>query len=147
MANHALTQIRSAAVTALTGLTTSGARVYAERIYELAAANLPGLRVYVDDESSTTETIHSPAIKQRTAQLVVECCAKAASGLDTTCDTMQKEVEIALASGLSISGNAIPVDYRESRFTVEPGATPVGVRRLVFDIEFFTLANAPDSFI
>ena len=45
MADHLHKQIRDALVTKLTGLTTSGARVYANRLYPLDSANLPGLRI------------------------------------------------------------------------------------------------------
>lgn len=145
MANHVHTQIRSAAVTALTGLTTSGARVYTDRMFDLADANLPGLRVYLDNETVETETIHTPPVQSRRAELVVECCAKAASSLSTTLDTMSKEVEIALAAGFTVSSKTLTPLLSSSRLDREPGSTPVGVKRLVFDLEFFTLANAPDS--
>lgn len=144
MADHVHTQIRTAAVTALTGLTTTGARCYPSRIYDLADANLPGLRVYLDEESVTPDTIHAPVVQARRAVLVVECCAKANSALDATCDTMSKEVETALAAGLGVAGKNIPVTLTASRFEREPGSTTVAVKRLLFDIEFFTLANAPD---
>lgn len=39
-------QIRDNVVTTLTGLSTTGSRVYASRVYPMAAANLPGLCVY-----------------------------------------------------------------------------------------------------
>jgi len=45
MADHLHKQIRAALVTKLTGLATSGARVYANRLYPLDSANLPGLRL------------------------------------------------------------------------------------------------------
>ena len=48
--SHAHTQIRDAAVLALTGLTSTGSRVYPNRIFTLADANLPGLRVFLNDE-------------------------------------------------------------------------------------------------
>lgn len=147
MADHVHTQIRAAAVTALTGLATSGARVYPDRLFDLADANLPGLRVYLDNESVETVTVHAPPQQQRRADLVVECCAKAASALSTTLDTMSKEVEIALAAGFTAAGKRITPTLSSSRLDREPGSTTVGVKRLVFDTEFFTLANAPDSLI
>jgi hypothetical protein len=143
--SHAHTLIRSAAVTALTGLTTSGARVYPNRQYPLADANLPGLRVFLNDESVDTDTIHAPAVQSRSVQLVVECCAKEAASLDATCDTMQNEVEKALAAGISVSGKSITPNLVSSRYDFEASSTPVGVKRLIFIIQFFTLANAPDS--
>ena len=145
--SHAHTLIRNAAVTRLTGLTTSGARVYANRQYPLADANLPGLRVFLNDENVSTDTIHAPAVQSRTVQLVVECCAKDGATLDVTCDTMQNEVEKALAAGITVSGKVITPNLVGSRYDFEAASTPVGVKRLSFTVEFFTLANAPDSLI
>ena len=145
--SHAHTLIRNAAVAALTGLTTSGARVYGNRLYPMADANLPGLRVFLNDENVETDTIHAPAVQTRNVQLVVECCAKTNTSLDTTCDTMQEEVETALAAGFTAGAKSITPNLIASRYDFEEGATPVGVKRLIFDTEFFTLANAPGTLI
>ncbi|MEY2654030.1 MAG: hypothetical protein RLZZ524_1058, partial [Pseudomonadota bacterium] len=45
MANHLRQQIREAVAGAVTGLTTTGARVYQGRVYPLEDAQLPGLTV------------------------------------------------------------------------------------------------------
>ena len=58
---HVRTSIRSAIVSRLTGLTTSGARVYPSRIHPLADANLPCLRVYLDEEEIDSESIGADA--------------------------------------------------------------------------------------
>jgi hypothetical protein len=145
--SHAHTLIRAAAVTALTGMATTAARVYGNRMYPLADANLPGLRVYLNDENVDTDTIHAPAILSRTVQLVVECCAKANTALDTACDTMQEEVETALAAGFTAGAKSLTPQLIGSRYDFEEAGTPVGVKRLVFSIEFYTLANAPGTLI
>ena len=49
------------------------------RIHPLADANLPCLRVYLDEEEIVTETIHADLLLDRAAVLRVECCAKAVS--------------------------------------------------------------------
>jgi hypothetical protein len=139
--SHAHTLIRNAAVTALTGLTTTASRVYGNRIYALADANLPGLRVYLNDERVEGNV----ALQTRTVQLVVECCTKANSSLDTTCDTMQNEVEKALAPGLTVTGKLIRPILVASRYDAEEGATPVGIKRVFFEIDFHTMPATPDS--
>ena len=145
--SHAHTQIRDAAVLALTGLTSTGARVYPNRMFPLADANLPGLRVFLNDESVSTDTIHSPPVQTRNVQLVVECCAKESTDLDEACDTMQDEVETAIAGGITVGTMTLYPLLTASRYDFEGGGVPVGVKRLVFDTEFFTLANAPDTLI
>ena len=147
MADHLHKQIRAALVSKLTGLTTSGARVYANRLYPLDSANLPGLRISLDDEAAEAVTVHGPAILERTLTAVVEACASAASGLDNTLDLMSKEVEIALAAGITVSGRTLNPLYSGMQFEDVGGDKPVGVKRLTFSIPFAAAANAPDTLV
>jgi hypothetical protein len=147
MADHLHKQIRTATVTKLTGLTTSATRVYANRLQPMADANLPGLRIYLDDERAEPLTIHAPVAISRELTLVVECCAKAASGLDDTLDLMSKEVEIALAAGISVSPQTLYPAYSGMSFDDEQADKPVGVKRLTFSVPFTAMSNAPDVLI
>lgn len=143
MADHAHKQIRSAVVTALSGLTTSAARVYPNRLMPMDAANLPGLKVFIDDEQSEAMTLHAPYAQDRTLSLVVECCAKG-NTLDDTLDLMSKEVEIALATGIAIGSATLQPVYAGMEFTDELADEPVGVKRLRFAITYTAMSNAPD---
>lgn len=143
--SHAHTLIRTAAVSALTALATTASRVYANRQHPLADANLPGLRVFLNDENVDPITVHAPVIYERTVQLVVECCAKDNATLDAICDQMQLEVETALASGLTVGGKRLDVLLAASRYDFEAASTSVGVKRIFFNIGFNTLATTPDS--
>jgi len=147
MADHAHKQIRGAIVTALTGLTTSGSRVYANRLYPLSDTDVPALRIYLDEEEASAQTIHLPMTLERTVRLVVECVAKATSALDDTVDLMSKEVEIALAAGVTVSGVLLVPVYSGSEFDDEISDKPVAAKRLRFDLTFYTLSNAPDDLI
>jgi hypothetical protein len=147
MASHLHKQIRDAVKTLLTGLTTTGVRVYANRLQPMADANLPGLRVFMDNEEVQGETVHQPQLQERTLTLSVECCAKAATALDDTLDQISKEVETALAAGITISGKVLPVYYTGMQFDDEQSDKPVGVKRLRFSVEFLAMNNAPDVLI
>lgn len=144
MAYHLHRQIREAIETALTGLTTSGTRVYANRLMPMADANLPGIRIYADEEEASTVSIHGPRLVERRLSVVVECCAKHANFLDDTLDQMSKEVELALASGITVSGMNLPVVYVGMSFDDDLSDKPVGVKRLRFSIEYLAMSNAPD---
>ncbi len=145
MADHLHKQIRDKLETLLTGLTTSGARVYANRLQPMADGNLPGLRIYADDERAEAQTIHAPYLQERTLQVVVECCAKAVSNLDDTLDLMSKEVEIAMAGGITFSGRVLIPIYTGMSFDDEQSDKPVGVKRLQFSITYTAMSNAPDT--
>jgi hypothetical protein len=144
MANHLHKQIRDGVKTALTGLTSSGARVYANRLQPMADANLPGLRIYADNEQAEPLTMHSPHTQERTLAIVVECCAKAASALDDALDQMSKEVETALAAGITISSRNVAFIYTGMQFDDEQADKPVGVKRLTFTCTYTAANNAPD---
>jgi uncharacterized protein HemX len=144
VANHLHRQIREKLETALTGLTTTTTHVYANRLQPMADANLPGLRIYADEEESETQTVHSPNMQLRTLSVSVEACAKANSTLDDTLDQISKEVETALAAGITIGAINLPVDYTGMRYDDELVDKPVGVKRMTFSISYTAMSNAPD---
>lgn len=147
MADHLHKQIRGALVTKLTGLATSGARVYANRLYPMDAAQLPGLRIYADAEDVEVLTVHPTPIARRVLTVSVEACARAASGLDDTLDQMSKEVETALAGGIAVGSRTLFPTYSGMSYQDEPGDVPAGVKRMQFSLEFEAAANAPDTLI
>lgn len=144
MANHLHRQIREAVETLLGGLATTSTRVYANRLQPLADANLPGLRVFMDDEEVDSLTIHAPLMQDRKLGLVVECCAKAATNLDDTLDASSMEVETALAAGITLSGKVLPAVYTGMQFDDAISDKPVGIKRLRFSITYTAMSNAPD---
>lgn len=146
MADHVHKQIRSALVTKLTGLTTSGSRVYANRLQALPDALSPTLLVVLDEESSTPDTIHAPHVQERTLTAVVSAVAKATSALDDTLDLMSKEVEVALSSGITAGSTTLYPIYTGMSFDDEQGDKPVGIKRMSFSIPFAAMSNAPDTF-
>lgn len=145
MADHLHKQIRGALVTKLTGLATSGSRVFANRLQPLADALSPTLRIYLDDEAAQAETVHTPYLQTRTLTAVVEAVAKAVSSLDDTLDLMSKEVEIALAAGITVGSATLYPVYTGMSFDDEQGDKPVGIKRMTFSIQYGAMSNAPDT--
>ena len=117
---HPRKEILDAAVTALTGLTTTGSSVYRSQVYPLEDSNLPALRVYARGDQRGAEgrewiTVGSDwGDYARTVELVVEAVVKAVSGFDTTLDTICDEVETALeakSAWTGVTGNVVGVHY------------------------------------
>jgi len=144
MADHLHKQIRGALETALTGLTTSGARVYANRIKVMVAANLPGLRISLDSEVAEPLTMHQPQEQDRRLVALVECCAKGTDTLDDTLDLMSKEVEVALASGITVGSATLRPVYAGMDMDLKQEELVYGVKSLRFLIDFTAKNNAPD---
>ena len=144
MANHLLRQIRDAAKTALTGLTTTGSRVYVNRSQDQALQDneLPGLRIYVRQSDAIVSSLGVTRVFERTCELVVEACVKKNATFEDDCFLIVKEVEIALAAGLT---GAKAVDIRH--IEIEDDATgekPVAVARMTFSVLFYTANGSPD---
>jgi len=144
VANHLHKQIRDAIVTALTGLTTTGSRVYANRLMPLPDVLSPSLLITLDEESAIPLTFTANPIYERTLSLSVAAVAKATSALDDTLDQISKEVEAALAGGITLSGRRLDFTYAGMSFDDEQSDKPVGIKRMSFNLVYSSAANAPD---
>lgn len=143
---HARQQIREAAAALVTGLATSGTRVYQNRLHPLADANLPCLLVNTDGEEIEHLSIGAPAILERVLDLSVHCIAKAASNLDDTLDTMLAEVEAVLGVPGVMPALIKSIDLKKIRIEMEDGReSPVGVATLDYRIAYITASNAPQT--
>ena len=63
---HVRQSIRDNIKTTLTGLTTTGSRVYVSRVYPLTNDNFPGLAIYTADESDEYAVMGPPRTIFRT---------------------------------------------------------------------------------
>jgi hypothetical protein len=148
MANHVRQQIREAAATLLTGLTTTGARVFQSRVHVLADADLPGLVITTNEEQAEFGSIGFPALLNRQLNLQVRALAKANSNLDDTLDTMIKEVETALSANVAantLGGLAKHIDLNSIYIDMNADAEkPIGQATMSFSVFYKTVANAPD---
>ena len=145
MANHLRRQIREAVATAVTGLTTTGSRVFSSRVYPLEDADLPALLVLTELESTETQTIHAPRVLQRIVFVDITGVAKAVADLDDTLDLIAKEVEVAMATTSALNGIAKLVGPPQTEITLTGSAEkPTGRVRIRYAIDYFTADNAPD---
>ena len=144
MANHLHRQIREAVVTKLTGLTTTGSRVYANRLLPLPDATSATLLVTLDEETATQASFHTYPKYELELRLSVAAVCKASSGIDDTLDQVAKEVEVALADGITVGAVNLPVFYTGMTFEDVLGDKPVGIKRMSFSVQFTAAANAPD---
>jgi len=145
MADHSRQQVVDAVKTALTGLSTTGARVFDFPVRPLeAATELPGICVYFNSDEAVLVTIAAPALYQRSAELVVLGAAQLNSQVDRTLNDIGKEVEIALAAGLTVGGHDLEFIYTGSELEREPGEKEYGTITVRFSVQIFTAAGAPD---
>jgi hypothetical protein len=146
MANHLRQQIREAVATAITGLPTSGARVFQARAYPLERADLPGLLVTTSTEATETISLGPPRSQIRTLRVQITALARATSNVDDTLDTMAKEIETALAMPCAaLAGLVKNISLTDTATELAgTGDRPLARSVLTFDAVYMTAENAPD---
>lgn len=149
MSIHARAAIVAAAVTALTGLTTTGGRVFAGRSGPSSGASAPFLLVYGRAEQSAPLTMNGANRKlQRELVLVVEGVAGEAADVDDTQNIIALEVETALAADPALGGKARDLFLSRTAINAQvDGETRLGLVRLEFSVLYQTVATAPGTAI
>ena len=146
MANHIRQQIRERIATNLTGLTTTGTKVYQSRVYPLEDNNLPGLIIYTVSEESEPAVIGTDRLLDRKLNVVIEGYCEAISNYDDTIDTICKEVEVAMAGDRTI--NSLAKDnyliLTDIAYNGE-GKKPVAYCSMTFMVEYMTNETTPDQ--
>lgn len=103
---HGVAQLHGALVTALTGLTTTGANIFDDEITTIPEANLPALRVLDNGrESIDNATMSLPRTQLRSVEFTVRALAKAADAKGVL-NTIAAEVETALYANRTLGGKA-----------------------------------------
>ena len=139
---HARQQIREAAATAVTGLTTTGSNVYTFRVYAHEFAKLPSLNIMTDGEDVDDDCL------TRTVELIVEGRAKHPSALPNTLDTMAEEVETALGADPTLGGVVLRVLPPSTTIEVDDESEqPVGLITMTFQVVYRVEMGAPGTLI
>jgi hypothetical protein len=139
---HVRKSIRDNVTTTLTGLTTTGSRVYQTRLFPLATAKLPGLCIYTKSETTEYATIGKPRTQIRELDVAVEAYVRGTSSIDDTLDAIAVEVEEALYTDITRGGYA--KDTQINGFDVEydgDGDQSVGVARFTISVTYVTVEN------
>jgi hypothetical protein len=140
---HARTQIRNAVITAVTGLATTGSRVFEGRIYPLATDELPALCVYTLNESS--ERISTTSL-QRDLELVVEAYVHTSVRYDELLDSIATEVETAIAANAALQAlvkDITPVQFQKD--LMKEGDKTIAVAILTFRCIYITHPSNPET--
>ena len=132
--------------TLVSGLTTTGTKVYQSRLYPMADDNLPGLLVYTTTEESEPDVMGSTRNMDRAMNLVIEGFAKTATNLDDKLDTIADEVETAMAGSPTINSLAKNSWLASTEIALMgEGETPVGVITMIYSVIYRTQDSSPDT--
>lgn len=149
MADHVRTQLRRAVVALLTGLPTTGPRVYRGRRRNLGHDHAPALLVYTDDETVEITEQGDPPTQGRPVMLMVEGRANStdSADLEDLLDVIAVEIETAVFSGnaWSFGGLATHNVLTKTRLRFDDGKGEVlnGAIRLEFRVTYSTAEGRP----
>lgn len=150
MPDHIRTQVRAAAVSDLTGLATTGANVFTDRVAPLTSAEMPGLLVMLRAETSQFDTMSPGPTMARDGRLVVEGRAQGGDGLEALLDQIAVEVETQIytrgeALDLLLMDIGTPTTEISIPETAEGVAVRTGVIRMLFPVTYRTAVADPTT--
>ena len=140
--SHIRAQVRAAALAAVTGLPTTGARAYVAHERPLNADELPCVLVAVSD-TAVSDSLSAPLTLRRTVLIEIQAVAKAAAGVVDTLDLIALEVEQALGAGLTVDAKLFYPRYTgagAADLSVEIDR-PVGALSITFELDLFTAST------
>jgi hypothetical protein len=142
---HVRKLLRDSVTSALTGLATTGNKVYQSRVYPIAPDKLPGLLIYSRAETTEYQTIGVPRLQLRATSFTVEAYVKGTTGYDNTIDQICLEIEEALYANRTLGGNAqdVMITGFEADFNGD-GDQPVSRATLTIEVQYQTLEDNPD---
>lgn len=133
---HARQTIREAAATLLTGLTTTGSRVFQSRA--VPQESLPCLLIKTPNEEAVPGTIGN--LVERHLNLIVTGYAKQSATVDDVLDTIAAEVETAMA------GFSYRNEYKSTDSDFEERLEkPVGFIEITFVVTYLTATGTPGT--
>lgn len=145
MTTHVRQQIRDRIASNVTGLSTTGDRVYKSRVWPLNADTMPALLVYSTSESSATDIMGRSLVMNRELSVVVEGYVRNITVYDDKVDTIAKEVEIAMAADQTLN-NLAKISYlsgTEISYSGE-GDQPIAVVSMTYLVQYRTAVDSPD---
>jgi len=148
--SHVREQIRNAAATLVTGLTTTGSKVHTSRKAPLfdKSAELPCLCVYTGDEEIDEEKGRHAGLAYRYLELKITGYAEDSETLDDTLDDIAVEVETAVMASRRLGIGVIDTFLinSEKEETVE-AEKALGKIDLIFKVTYLTAIGTPGTII
>lgn len=139
---HVRQAIREAVAAAVTGLASTGSRVFQSRMRE--QEDLPCLLVTTNAEEVTREDLD--AIEQRDIEVEILGVAKAAANVDDTLDTIASEVETAIGANNTLGNRVKRMHLTALRPEFDDELEqPVGLIRLTYRCTYYTNAGVPGT--
>lgn len=139
---HARQAIREAAAAAVTGLASTGSRVFQSRMRAQDA--LPCWLVTTNGE--VVERADLGDLQERDLEIEFVGVAKAAANVDDTLDTMAEEAEVAIGANNTLGGRVKRMHLVRLQVEFDDELEqPVGLVHLTYRCTYFTNAGVPGT--
>ena len=138
ISEHRAESIMAAVITAVTGLTTTGANVYRARAYPLEISGIPALLVWQGEDSAQTEMIGDEVISL--LEIHIDAIVREpTTQIDTTLNKIREEVTVALMAdyklGLAYVAGIMEQSADEPELSGE-GDSPIAQMRTNWDVQY-----------
>jgi hypothetical protein len=145
---HVRKTIREYFGTQLTGLATTGNKVFESRVYPMQSPKLPAILIYTTNESSEESAFSAKRVQDRELDVLVEGFVRAVTNFDDTLDQIALEVETAILDDTTLGGLAINTELvsTEAEYSGD-SEQPVGTIRLTFRVHYRTETGVPSTAI
>lgn len=145
---HVRQQIREAFAARITGLTTSGNRVYQTRVYPSDEIHLPGHTVYTLSDRKAEESRTIGHREGWDLTIVCESRAKPATGegdVDDVIDTLCAEVQKAVMTENTLGQLVLWMELMETQMQFSGDLErPVGIARMLWLARYYIDARDPE---
>jgi hypothetical protein len=138
--SHKRQSIRDAIVALLTGLATTGTRIYSGRVYPSGSTNVPGLNVTTPEERKSGTFPSNRKAQIRELTVMIEARVKPADGADSPqdqLDDIEAEVQAALMADVTLGGLVLQGSPGDSSFSLSGKMErPIGYARMEWICEY-----------
>ncbi len=147
--SHARKQIRDALKTALTGLATTGARVYSSPVYPAGDGQVPGLSIRTP--SDLLQENRGALDDRQTWELEIEIEARAKPGdgtdVDDQLDQIMLEVQTAIAGDPKLGNRVTGLECQVVEFDFGSLERPAGIATMTWTCRYQIQADHADTLI
>lgn len=150
MALHLADQIIDAVGVLVTGLTTTGARVFMDRdlaTEPLADSELPGLAVTIGDEQDTPETLDNPSVMNATLDIDITVAVKLSTMTlaRKQLNLCRNEIQKAIAADRKLGGKCEKIQIAQASYEFDGASDkPIATVTLRYQAQYLYYENTPD---
>jgi hypothetical protein len=145
MAAHVADQLQDAVIAALTGLTTTGARVFDEFDLPLARTDLPALNIRPVSDKVEAASLPAPRLLVCRLELEVTALVRSNASTRATLNQIRKEVAIALAMPCPAVPMAKTIALSAVDYVLDgSGERPIGQAAMTYELTYYVAENTPD---